>query len=302
MSTLFDLGLFVRVADEGSLSAAARSLDITPAAASLALKRLETRLQVRLFARSTRQQRLTNEGRRYLDSVRLALGALAEGEQALREQALEMGGLLQLAAPSDFGRSVLLAWLDAFKREFPRVQLQLLLNDQASDLYREPVDVALRFGVPADSDMVALPILLDHQRVACASPEYLARHGTPATPQELAGHQCVIYQRNGRPYDLWRFARGSEVSEVRVHGEYRCDDGEVARRWALAGHGVVYKAWLDVAADVAAGRLQRLFGDWQGEHAPVYLMCPHRAQVTERVKALQAFLQTRCLQWAAKGL
>ena len=112
MSTLFDLELFVRVADEGSLSAAARSLDITPAAASLALKRLETRLQVRLFARSTRQQRLTDEGRRYLDSVRLALGALAEGEQALREQSLAMGGLLQLAAPSDFGRSVLLAWLD----------------------------------------------------------------------------------------------------------------------------------------------------------------------------------------------
>ena len=126
MSSILDLEVFVRTADSGSLSAAARSLSLTPAAASIALKRLETRLGMRLLARSTRSMRLTEEGRRYLDSVRVALEALAEGEQAIKQHGQSLSGLLQLSAPSDFGRNVLLGWLDQFKREHPNIRLQLL--------------------------------------------------------------------------------------------------------------------------------------------------------------------------------
>lgn len=294
MSSILDLDIFVRTADSGSFSAAARALELTPAAASIAIKRLETRLGVRLLVRSTRSLRLTDEGRRYLDSVRLALGALAEGEQALQAHTLGLSGSLQLAAPSDFGRNVLLPWLDQFKQQHPHIQLRLLLNDRNADLFREPVDIALRYGVPADSTLVALPIAPQHRRVACASPAYLAQYGTPQSPAELTRHRAVLYLRNERVYDLWRFSRGSEVQEVRVSGDYLCDDGEVARRWALAGHGIVYKAQLDVQADLDAGRLLALFGDWQGDSAPFNLLCPHRAQVSERVKLLQAFLQQRC--------
>ena len=110
MSTILDLEVFVRNADTGSLSAAARGQGLTPAAASIALKRLETRLGIRMLARSTRSMRLTEEGRRYLDSVRVALSALSEGEQALKQQSQGLSGLLQLAAPSDFGRNVVLGW------------------------------------------------------------------------------------------------------------------------------------------------------------------------------------------------
>jgi DNA-binding transcriptional LysR family regulator len=294
MSSILDLEIFVRTADSGSISAAARALELTPAAASIALKRLETRLGIRLLARSTRSMRLTEEGRRYLESVRLALAALAEGEQALKQQTQGLSGVLQLAAPSDFGRNVLLPWLDDFKRKHPHIQFQLLLNDRHTDLFRETVDVALRFGVPSDSTLVALPILPRHRRVACASPEYLARYGVPLTPAELSEHSALLYLRDGRPYNQWRFSRGDEVMEVQVHGDYLSDDGEVARRWALAGHGIAYKAWLDVAADVLAGRLVTLFDDWQGESVPFNLLCPHRVQVSERVKVLQAFLQERC--------
>ncbi|MFJ2318614.1 LysR family transcriptional regulator [Pseudomonas sp. NPDC087817] len=294
MSSILDLEIFVRVADSGSISAAARALELTPAAASIALKRLETRLGIRLLARSTRSMRLTEEGRRYLESVRLALATLADGEQALKQQTEGLSGVLQLAAPSDFGRNVLLPWLDEFKREHPNIQLQLLLNDRHSDLFRETVDVALRFGVPSDSTLVALPILPQHRRVACASADYLARHGTPRHPAELCEHSALLYLRNGRPYNTWQFSRADEVLEVEVHGDYLSDDGEVARRWALAGHGIAYKVWLDVAEDVRAGRLVTLFDDWRGEHAPFNLFCPHRVQVSERVKVLQAFLQERC--------
>lgn len=294
MSSILDLDIFVRTADSGSFSAAARALELTPAAASIAIKRLETRLGVRLLVRSTRSLRLTDEGHRYLDSVRLALGALAEGEQALQAHTLGLSGSLQVAAPSDFGRNVLLPWLDEFKQQHPHIQLRLLLNDRTADLFREPVDIALRYGVPVDSSLVALQIAPHHHRVACASPAYLEQHGTPRTPAELASHRAVLYLRNERAYDLWRFSRGSEVQEVRVSGDYLCDDGDVARRWALAGHGIVYKARLDVQADLNAGRFRTVLGDWQGDSAPLNLLCPHRAQVSERVKLLQAFLQQRC--------
>src|SRR3990167_1653394 len=157
MSSILDLDIFVRTADSGSFSAAARALELTPAAASIAIKRLETRLGVRLLVRSTRSLRLTDEGRRYLDSVRLALGALAEGEQALQAHTLGLSGSLQLAAPSDFGRNVLLPWLDEFKQQHPHIQLRLLLNDRNADLFREPVDIALRYGVPVDSSLVGRP-------------------------------------------------------------------------------------------------------------------------------------------------
>ncbi|PIB55060.1 MULTISPECIES: LysR family transcriptional regulator [Pseudomonas] len=294
MSSILDLEVFVRTADTGSLSAAARGLGLTPAAASIALKRLETRLGIRLLARSTRSMRLTEEGKRYLDSVREALAALAEGEQALKQHSQGLTGLLQLAAPSDFGRNVVLGWLDEFKAEHPNIRLQLLLNDSNADLFRDTVDIALRFGVPRDSSLVALPVVPGHQRIACASPEYLARHGTPTTPAQLAQHNTLRYMRQGRANSTWFFRQGSELQEVNVTGDYLSDDGEIVRRWALAGHGIAYKANLDIARDLKAGRLVHLLPDWQGEPTPFNLMCPHRLQVSERVKVLHRFLQVRC--------
>jgi DNA-binding transcriptional LysR family regulator len=294
MSSILDLEVFVRTADTGSLSAAARGLGLTPAAASIALKRLETRLGIRLLARSTRSMRLTEEGKRYLDSVREALAALAEGEQALKQHSQGLTGLLQLAAPSDFGRNVVLGWLDEFKAEHPNIRLQLLLNDSNADLFRDTVDIALRFGVPRDSSLVALPVVPGHQRIACASPEYLARHGTPTTPAQLAQHNTLRYMRQGRANSTWFFRQGSELQEVHVTGDYLSDDGEIVRRWALAGHGIAYKANLDIARDLKAGRLVHVLPDWQGEPTPFNLMCPHRLQVSERVKVLHRFLQVRC--------
>ena len=294
MSSILDLEVCVRTADTGSLSAAARGLGLTPAAASIALKRLETRLGIRLLARSTRSMRLTEEGKRYLDSVREALAALAEGEQALKQHSQGLTGLLQLAAPSDFGRNVVLGWLDEFKAEHPNIRLQLLLNDSNADLFRDTVDIALRFGVPRDSSLVALPVVPGHQRIACASPEYLARHGTPTTPAQLAQHNTLRYMRQGRANSTWFFRQGSELQEVNVTGDYLSDDGEIVRRWALAGHGIAYKANLDIARDLKAGRLVHVLPDWQGEPTPFNLMCPHRLQVSERVKVLHRFLHVRC--------
>jgi len=157
MLRIDDLQLFVRTADSGSLSAAARGLDVSPAVASAALKRLEASLSVRLFVRSTRSLRLTAEGEAYLLHARAALASLHEGAQALAGGREAISGVLQLSAPSDFGRNVLLPWLDEFQASHPQLQVRLLLGDGLTDLFRQPVDIVLRYGAPEDSSLVALP-------------------------------------------------------------------------------------------------------------------------------------------------
>lgn len=260
MTSFVDLEVFVRTVDGGSFSAAARALDMTPAAASIAVKRLEQQL-----------------------------GALAEGEQAIREKHQGLSGVLQISAPSDFGRNLLLGWLDEFRQQHPHIQLQLLINDRQADLFREPVDVALRFGPLADSSLVALPILPQHRRLICASPDYLRRHGSPQTPADLALHSILVYQPSGKRQVEWRLWRGEELVEVPLNGSYFTDDGEIARRWALAGHGVVRKSAIDVVADIRAGRLVQLLPEWRSDAVPINLVCPHRSQVSERVRQLQRF-------------
>lgn len=289
-----DLQLFVRTAESGSLSAAARLLDVSPAVASAALKRLEQQLQVRLLARSTRSLRLTPEGELYLAHARLALQSLEEGRQQLIGSQQGICGVLQLSAPSDLGRNTLLPWLDAFQAEHPQLQLRLLLADRVADLFREPVDIALRYGAPEDSSLVALPVAPDNRRVLCAAPAYLARHGAPRTVEELGGHNCLLYMLHGRVHDRWRFQSGKREMVLTVAGNRVSDDADVTRRWAVAGQGVVYKSWLDVADDVREGRLQVLLPDWQGEPTPLYLVCAHRAQLSKAVHLLREFLQRRC--------
>ena len=289
-----DLQLFVRTAETGSLSAAARLLDVSPAVASAALKRLEQQLQVRLLARSTRSLRLTPEGELYLVHARLALQSLEEGRQQLVGSQEGICGVLQLSAPSDLGRNTLLPWLDAFQDEHPQLQLRLLLADRVADLFREPVDIALRYGAPEDSSLVALPVAPENRRVLCASPSYLARHGSPRSVEELHQHNCLLYMLHGRAYDRWHFQDGKREILMNVAGDRVCDDADVTRRWAVAGRGVVYKSWLDVAEDVCEGRLQVLLPNWLGEPTPLYLVCAHRAQLSKAVHLLREFVQLRC--------
>ncbi|MFK1436406.1 LysR family transcriptional regulator [Pseudomonas aeruginosa] len=289
-----DLQVFVHTSDSGSLSAAARQLEISPAVASAALKRLESELEVRLFARSTRSLRLTPEGDAFLLHARASLRSLEEGRRLLQGGKDQIAGVLQLSAPSDFGRNLLLPWLDEFQARYPQLSLRLLLGDRVTDLYRQPVDVAIRYGAPADSSLVALPLAPDNRRVLCAAPGYLAERGEPRQPDDLREHNCLLYQLGGRVHDRWAFQRGRRSLTLTVAGDRVCDDADVVRRWALAGKGLVYKSWLDVAEDVRAGRLRLLLPEWQGEATPMNLLCTHRTQLTRPLTLLRAFVRERC--------
>ncbi|MGH8433485.1 MAG: LysR family transcriptional regulator [Pseudomonas sp.] len=300
MLRLDDLHIVVRTADLGSLSAAARALDVSPAVASGALKRLERQLDARLFVRSTRSLRLTPEGEQFLGYARAALQSLDEGQQQLAGSKADISGVLQLSAPSDLGRNVLLPWLDEFQREHPQLSLRLLLGDRMADLYRQQVDIAIRYGAPEDSSLVALPLAANNRRVLCAAPAYLRQHGELRRLDQLAQHNCLLYMLGGRLHERWRFQDGKREHSVTVGGNRVSDDADVVRRWAVAGCGVVYKSWLDVADDVQAGRLQVLLPELRGELAPLNLICTHRAQLSKAVHLLREFVQRRCAELLAQ--
>lgn len=301
MIRLDDLQLFVRTAETGSLSAAARLLDISPAVASAGLKRLEQQLDSRLFARSTRSLRLTAQGDAFLTYARQALQSIEDGRQQLAGSKVGIRGLMQLSAPSDFGRNTLLPWLDEFQAAHPELQLRLLLGDRVTDLFREPVDIALRYGAPEDSSLVALPVAPENRRVLCAAPAYLQRCGAPQRIEQLTEHNCLRYMLGGRLHERWQFTVAKREVSVTVHGDRQSDDADVVRRWAIAGKGLVYKSWLDVAGDVAAGRLTVLLTESRGELTPLNLICAHRSELSKPVHLLREFVQSRCSVLLAKA-
>jgi DNA-binding transcriptional LysR family regulator len=279
MYTSIELQLFVLTAQRGNLSQAAREFDMQAATASAAIKRLEQQLACRLFERTTRSMRLTLQGELFFDHCRTALAALAQGEAAILASSAALHGQLRLSAPADFGRNVLVPILNQFQRSHPGIVLTLHCTDQHSDLVRDPVDMAFRYGRLADSSLVA-QTLAENRRVVVAAPSYLAEHGVPANPAALAGHNCLLHNLNRRLSNTWRFRGTKGPVEVDVHGDRVSDDGGIVRDWAVAGCGIAYKSAIDVRADLAAGRLVALLSQLEGEDWPLSVVYPHRSSLS----------------------
>ncbi len=296
MLRLDDLNVFVRTADCGSLSAAARELEISPALASAAVKRLEGELKLRLFARTTRSLRLTEEGEHYLRHAREALRLLKEGHDALIQGKETLGGTLKISMPSDLGRNLVVGWLDQFQAQYPKVVLQLGISDRVSDMYRQPIDIAIRYGKQEDSSLIALPLAPENRRVLVASPEYIKLHGRLNSLDDLAQHNCLRFMLDDVIHDRWSFYSEQHAAPdvVHVSGNRSADDADVVRRWAVASVGIAYKSRLDVSADIRAGRLQVLLPDVLGEPTPLSMVCMHRAQITPTVLQLRDFLRAQC--------
>lgn len=289
IENISDLRVLMQTARTGSLTGAAAALGITPSAASATLKRMEQQLDTRLFERSTRAMRLTDQGRIMLDYAQRAFDLLAEAESQVSVDQAALVGTVRLAAPSDFTRRVLLPWLDEFLDLHPGVRLQLHVGDRPLDVVRDEVDLALRYGALADSGLVAR-LLATPSAVLCASPGYLARHGTPTSPQDLAGHNCLTYMRGGQRHLRWRFSRDGHWTEVRVSGDRSVDDASLARDWARAGYGVLLKTRLELEEELASGALVPLLPEWGTETYPLHALLPSARFVPARVRALVDFL------------
>lgn len=291
MIRLEDVHLFIRSALLGSFSAAAREASLLPAQVSAAIRRLERDLDTRLFARSTRSLRLTAEGEKYLPFAREMLSAMQAGAESLRTSEQDFQGELKIAMPSDVGRNVLLPVITDFCRIHPRISLRLFLSDHVSDIFRDPVDIAIRYGVLNNRDYVALPLAPENRRVLVASPAYLDEHGRPESLEDILHHPCLAFTLNNTFVDKWSFPVNGAVQELPVAARLLCDDADVARRWAIEGMGIVYKSWLDVCHDVQNNRLEVVLPDQAGETAPLNLICPHRKQFSPAIRTLHSNLK-----------
>ena len=294
MFRLEDLTLFVRAAALGSFSDAARESGQQPAQVSAAIKRLETILNIRLFARSTRSLRLTPEGETWLPYATQMLDTLEAGLQKIQTPDDGVRGMLQIAVPSDLGRNLLLTLFRDFRQRHPALRLRLLFSDQLTDVFKDPVDVAFRYGNNDDASFISLPVAPENRRVLVASPEWIARHGEPQTLEELSQHNALIYILRGRPFDRWSLSLDGVVQQQKVSGTVMSDDAEVIRRLAIAGEGIAYKSMLDVSDDLRAGRLRRLLPRYQGDVVPLNLICPHRKQLSAAVRLLYEEVKSHC--------
>jgi DNA-binding transcriptional LysR family regulator len=302
-----DIRILLETARSGSLTGASRTLNLTPAAASAMLKRLEMRLGVSLFVRSTRAMRLTPEGEIFLTYAQRAFELLEEGQALLATEPDRLRGTIRLSAPSDLMRSVLMSWLDEFLILHPHVHLTLMATDHVQDVVRDTVDLALRYGELKDSRLVARE-LARTRRVLCAAPQYLQNHAEPQHPQELTQHNCLCFHVASRPLTLWRFqhtkprARGqNEWCEIRVGGNRSANDAQLAHLWALQGKGILYKSELDVMHDLRSGALIRIMSHWQGEIYPLNLVLPSGRFLPERVRKLIDFLALKLSQFQVTG-
>jgi len=284
-----DLQVLVQTARCGTLTAAAAALGMTPAAASATLKRLEAQLGTRLFERSTRAMRITTQGELLVDYAKRAFDLIAEGEAQISSDRAALVGNLRVAAPSDLTRTVLLPWFDEFLELHPGLQLTLNVGDKPRDVVRDEVDVALRYGTLSDSRLVARQLAVPHP-VLCASPKYLKKHPAPQTPQDLVHHNCLTFERSGKPNRIWRFAQYGVWTDVRVNGNRCVDDASLVREWAIAGVGIALKSALDVERELRKGSLVRLLPDWQTEAYPLHALLPSGRFIPSRVRTLVDFL------------
>jgi len=290
MDRLGDISLFLRVLDLGSITAAARSLDLSVAVASQRLQRLERELGVRLLHRSTRRLHPTPEGQALAERGRVLvqdLEALADG---LRESAQAVAGTLRMTLPASFGLQHVSPLLPGFQALHPHVAISAHLSDGLVDLVREGFDLAIRIGPLADSGLVARRIA-DNRRVLVASPDYLARHGTPRHPDDLAGHDGVLLiGRDGRQ-DTWPLVAPDGTSlRVRMRSRFESNHGQLLRDAAVAGQGIALHSLWHVADDLRTGLLKVLLPDWPPPTSQISAVMPARSQQPPRVRAFVDYL------------
>ena len=286
--TLSEMSVFSRVVATGSLSAAARELGLSPAMVSRRLTALEGRLGVRLVNRTTRSLHLTDEGANYYDACSRLLAEIDEADAAVSAGRVEPQGALRVAIPASFGHRHIVPLIPDFSEKYPRVQLALSLSDRHVNLIEEGFDLAIRIAELEDSSLTARR-LAPNRRVVCASPQYLRRHGVPATPQDLANHNCLTTTEFSMN---WEYRDPNGVAGlVRVQGRYACDNWEVLREWALAGLGVALKSTWDVRRHLEDGSLVPLFPGYTfGTDVAIYAVYPHRRFLPAKTRAFIEFL------------
>ena len=283
------MAFFSLLTRAGSLSAAARELDVTTPAVSKRLAQMEARLGVQLLHRTTRRMGLTSEGEIYLAHARRILADIDDMEHLVSSAVGAPKGVLRVNATLGFGRSHIAPLVSNFVKRYPEVLVQLQLTVNPPPLTEDAFDVCIRFGEPPDARVIARRIAAN-RRLICAAPAYLARHGTPRVPADLAQHNCIGIRQGDEAYGIWHLASGRRAETVKVRGNLATNDGEIAVSWALAGHGILMRAEWDIARYLRSGRLVQVLEHWQTPPADIYAVSPQRHQTAARVRAFVDFV------------
>ena len=286
---------FVSVATRGSLTAAAKAEGVAPAIMGRRLDALEEHLGVKLLVRTTRRISLTHEGSAFLEDCQRLLSDVANAEASVSEGGVKATGHLRITAPAGFGRRHVAPLVPRFRAAHPDVTISLNLSDRVVDLAGEGFDCAVRVGDLPDSSLVSVRIA-DNRRLCVATPEYLARRGTPRAPAELVQHDCLTLSSDASQTRGWAFrvplADGSlEVTHLKPGGPLDCSDGQVLHDWCLAGHGIAWRSTWEVEAEIAAGRLVAVLEDFAAPPNGIYVVFPQRKHLPLRVRLWIEYLK-----------
>ena len=292
LRNLDDLAVFVHVVERHSFSAAARDLHLAPKTVSKQIARLEQALGTTLFERNTRNLRITSEGRAIAERARVALAVLEEVQELATGGSQELSGTIRLTAPTPFGRKFVAPAIHDFCRLHPRVGFDLRLSDQVQDLYSGDLDLAIRMGELADSRLVARRVA-DNRRILAASPAYLKAHGSPAQPEELERHNCLVFAYPGLLQSTWPLRKGRRETPVAVSGTLCSDNGDVLHAWCVAGLGISLRETWDIHEELRDGRLVRVLPEWEATPSKISIVRARREPVPRRLTALSDFLFDR---------
>lgn len=292
MDRLLAMKVLTTVVEQRSFARAAEKLGLSVSACSRQVAELEAHLGTRLLHRTTRKLSLTESGALFHDRALDVLAAVTEAEQEASSSASRAKGTLRISCSINFGVRHLAPAVGQFLAAHPEVRLDVSLADRYVDLVEEGYDVAIRIGQVITPTLIARR-LGDTRMVPCASPAYLARHGTPAKPADLARHACLTYEYLAMR-NLWRFRdrRGREQS-VRVTGPMHANNGDLLAAAAIAGIGIAMEPDFIVAEDLAEGRLVALLPDYEPPAASIYAVYPSRRHLSAKVRVFVDFLSAR---------
>ena len=288
-----DLRFFCALASQPSLSATARLLDVTPSSVTQRLQAIEDKLSLKLADRQGRGIALTDEGQVLAERAQAILADMEALQLALHEQRNELAGRLRVLAPMGFGSAHIAPAAARFRARHPALALELELSDRPNQRLHEGWDVVIHIGALRDSSL-RQQVLARNRRFLCAAPSYLARHGTPRTLEELAGHACLALRENEEDATRWRLLPpgASQYRTLRVEPLLACNDGRVVKQWALDGHGIMQRSEWDVAGELRSGALCRLLPDHALPEADIVALLPaHARQRPLRTRRLMEFLQ-----------
>jgi len=287
---------FVSVATRGSLTAAARAEGVAPAIMGRRLDALEEHLGVKLLVRTTRRMSLTHEGAAFLEDCQRLLADVANAEASVSAGGVKATGHLRITAPAGFGRRHVAPLVPRFRELHPDVTISLNLSDRVVDMAGEGYDCAVRVGDLPDSSLISVR-LADNRRLCVATPQYLARKGTPLHPGELTQHDCLTLSSDASQTRGWAFrvvqadGSGHEIIHIKPGGPLDCSDGQVLHDWCLDGWGIAWRSTWEVEAQVASGQLVAVLEDFAAPPNGIYLVFPQRKHLPLRVRLWMEYLK-----------